>query len=84
MFHAHMGRKKEAIQLFEQIKLGLLGHFKAQLHFRLGAVDQGFIYLEQAYEAREISMRFIKIDLEFDNIRNDPRYKEILRKMNLE
>jgi len=29
-------------------------------------------------------MTFIKVHPAFDNIRSDPRYKEILRKMNLE
>jgi len=84
MFYAHMGRKKEALQLFEQTKLTTTNYGKAQFYFKLGDVEQGFVYLEKAYEVRDINMRLVKVSPEFDNIRNDPRYKEILNKMNLE
>jgi hypothetical protein len=57
---------------------------KSNWYFGLGDVDQGFVFLEKACEERIPNMRFIKIAPLYDNIRSDPRYKEILRKMNLE
>jgi len=54
------------------------------MYFELGDIDQGFLFLEKAYEERFSDMTFIKVHPAFDNIHSDPRYKEILRKMNLE
>jgi tetratricopeptide (TPR) repeat protein len=82
--YLHMGRIKEASQLYEQIESDLLDSNKARYHFVLGDIDRGFFFLEKALEIRDPNIRFIKIFPEFDNVRNDPRYKEILRKMNLE
>jgi tetratricopeptide (TPR) repeat protein len=84
MCYAHMGRKKEAIQLFERTKSNLSDANKASYYFALGDIDQGFVFLEKAYAARNRSMRFIKVHPIYDKIRDDPRYKEILRKMNLD
>jgi len=50
----------------------------------IGDIDQGFIYIGKALERRHQLMRFIKVDPAFDNVLSDPRYKEILKKMNLE
>jgi TolB-like protein/Tfp pilus assembly protein PilF len=78
------GRKEALSQYFEQIKSNVDSYNKAILYFELGDIDQGFLFLEKAFEERHAMMRFIKIDPGFDNIRSDPRYKEILIKMNLE
>jgi serine/threonine protein kinase/Tfp pilus assembly protein PilF len=82
--YLHMGREKEAFQLFEQIKSNLSSLQKANWHLEFGEIDQGVVFLEKACEERIPNMRFIKIDPIYDNVRNNPRYKEILRKMNLE
>ncbi|MFC2168598.1 hypothetical protein ACFLRW_06385, partial [Acidobacteriota bacterium] len=79
-----MGRKEEFTQYFEKMKSVVPNMNKAIIYFVFGDVDQGFLFLEKAYEERYSELRFIKIEPEFDNIRSDPRYKEILRKMNLE
>jgi serine/threonine-protein kinase len=82
--YALMGRKKEALQFFEDRKSNLNNREKAHWYFVLGDIDQGIAYLEKEYEAREGHMRFIKVRHQYDNIRNDPRYKEIVRKMKLD
>ena len=56
----------------------------AEDYFLLGDTDQGFVYLNRAYEKKATAMRIIKVGPYFDEIRDDPRYKEILKKMNLE
>ena len=83
-YDLRMGRENEALELYEQIEASLHSYSKALLNFELGNKDQGFVYLEKALEEKQKRMRFIKIEPEFDSIRSDPRYKEILRKMNLE
>jgi hypothetical protein len=40
--------------------------------------------LEECYERRSWPMHLIKVDPDFDFIRSEPRFKAILKKMNLE
>jgi serine/threonine protein kinase/Tfp pilus assembly protein PilF len=53
----------------------------AMLYFILGEDDQGFQWLEKAYEEYDSFLRLIRTDLIFDRVRSDPRFREILRKM---
>jgi serine/threonine-protein kinase len=55
----------------------------ALLHFVLGENDLGFSCLDKASETRDGWMVQIKIDFLLDNVRSDPRFKEILKKINL-
>jgi len=48
----------------------------------LGEKDEAFEQLEKAYEERETIS--LKVDPNFDPIRDDPRFQDLLRRMNLE
>jgi len=48
-----------------------------------GDADRAFQWLNRAYEQRDAGMRNLKIDPLLQHIRNDPRYSELLKKMNL-
>jgi serine/threonine protein kinase/Tfp pilus assembly protein PilF len=50
----------------------------------LGQKDQAFEWLEKAYEERDVYLSQLKVFPLFDNLRSDPRYKALLKKMNLE
>jgi tetratricopeptide (TPR) repeat protein len=83
--YALMGNLKEAESIFEQVESqDVLGFYKAPYYFILGEDDKGFECLERAFALKQSFMAYIKVDPLLDNIRNDPRFKEILRKMNLE
>jgi len=56
----------------------------AMLYFTLGENDQGFEWLEKAYQVRDWFLSFIKISATYDLVRNDPRFKLMLKKMNLD
>jgi tetratricopeptide (TPR) repeat protein len=56
----------------------------SQLYFALKEDDQGFMWLEKAYEDRAPLMKQIGICPEFDRIRAETRFKAMLKKMNLE
>lgn len=56
----------------------------AAIYFALGENDQGFGWLERAYEERDYLLSQIKVSISFDSIRLTPRFKALLKKMNLE
>jgi hypothetical protein len=49
----------------------------------LGEKDQAFVWLEKAYEKHDMRLFRLKYNLHFDPLRDDPRFKDLLRKMNL-
>ena len=51
-------------------------------HAQLDETDQAFEWLEKAYEARGLSL--LKADPYWDPLRDDPRFNDLLRRMNLE
>jgi Tfp pilus assembly protein PilF len=78
---------------YRQKRLELLKHHAKQRYIwpwviarmpaRLGDKDQAFEWLEKAYEARDEWVRFVRVDPAFDNLRSDPRYADLLRRMGL-
>jgi len=55
----------------------------AEIYSDRGDADRAFQWLNRAYEQRDAGMRNLKIDPLLLPIRDDPRYVELLRKMNL-
>ena len=53
-------------------------------HAQLGEKDQAFEWLEKAYEARSSSLINLKVKPLYDPLRDDPRFTDLLRRMNLE
>jgi 23S rRNA A2030 N6-methylase RlmJ len=63
--------------------LGMNAYWIAATHFHLGDKDKGFEWLERSY-ARKEGPVFVLIDPEFDEVRDDPRYLDFLRKIGLD
>ncbi|MGE5724610.1 MAG: winged helix-turn-helix domain-containing tetratricopeptide repeat protein [Acidobacteriota bacterium] len=55
----------------------------ASLYALLGEKDQAMLWLEKAYRQRSPMMEFLKEASEFDNLRSDPRFGELLRRVGL-
>ena len=55
---------------------------KAQAFVDLGKKDQAFAELNKAYEKRLSSLCWLKVEPQMDPLRSDPRFGELLRKMN--
>ena len=67
---------------FEPFSFAMLA---ANLNFYLGRVDRGFEFLERSYEVKESGLIELKND-EFlsDEVRSDPRYLSLLRRLELD
>lgn len=50
---------------------------------RAGKTDEAIEWLEKAYDAHDPNMPSVFVDPIFDGLRGDPRFQELLRKMNL-
>ncbi len=53
------------------------------LYVRAGMYEETINWLEQGYEEHDANMPYISIDPIFDDLKEDPRFKEILKKMEL-
>jgi len=50
----------------------------------LGEKDQAFEWLEKAYQERVGDLIYLKVEYIWDPLRDDPRFHDLLRRMNLE
>jgi len=55
----------------------------ALVHANLGDKDQAFAWLERADKERDGILARIKVDSRFDNLRSDPRFTELLKRLGL-
>jgi eukaryotic-like serine/threonine-protein kinase len=56
----------------------------AALHASLGDVDEAFRWLDTAVEERATGLMFLRVHPRMDRIRQDPRYKALVRKVGLD
>lgn len=50
----------------------------------LGENDKAFEYLEKAFAEKDLQLQFLRIDPAYDNIRNDARFKDLLRRAGID
>jgi DNA-binding winged helix-turn-helix (wHTH) protein/TolB-like protein len=55
----------------------------ASYYARLGDRERAFEWLERAFEERSAHLVFLKVSPMYDNLRADPRYTDLLRRMGL-
>ena len=56
----------------------------AIIYNALGETDTALDYLEKAFAERNVLMVFLKIDPKWNNLRDAPRYKDLLWRMALQ
>lgn len=54
------------------------------LYFVLGETDRGFEWLEQAYEDNDAWLMQLRVTPVLDEVRDDPRYRSLLEKLQLD
>jgi TolB-like protein/DNA-binding winged helix-turn-helix (wHTH) protein/cytochrome c-type biogenesis protein CcmH/NrfG len=55
----------------------------AALYVGLGDKEQAFIWLEKAFQERDVLLMTLKIESHFDPLRSDPRFQELVRRVGL-
>ena len=86
--YAAAGKRYEALKILDELKqLSKRGHVQpttvSKVYAGLGQKDQAFEWLEKAYEEHERELVYIKINSAWVSLRSDPRYHDLLRRMNL-
>ena len=86
--YARSGRRHDAEEIIK--KWRAIGQAQYVPHYSiatilaaLGEMDEAFAELEKAFEARDLYLTRLKIDPFIDPLRDDPRFKDLLRRMNL-
>ena len=86
--HALIGKKAEAQKTIDELKELSKRTYVPPYNFAiiyagLGNKDEAFAYLNRAYDERSYYLTWLKVDSQMDNLRDDPRFKDLLKRMNL-
>jgi adenylate cyclase len=55
----------------------------ASFYARVGDLDRAFTWLEKSYAGRSARLTHLKVDARYDNLRADPRFADLLRRVGL-
>ena len=55
----------------------------ATFYTKVGRKDEAIKWLEKGYEERDFRMTLLSVAFEFDGLRSDPRFRELVRRMGL-
>jgi TolB-like protein/DNA-binding winged helix-turn-helix (wHTH) protein/Tfp pilus assembly protein PilF len=82
------GRKQDARKILEELKERsrhryLSPYLIALVQIGLGERDQAIASLEQGYTDRDQWMLYLRVDPHMDDLRSDPRFKDLLRRVGL-
>jgi TolB-like protein/Flp pilus assembly protein TadD len=85
--YAAAGKGDEALRILEQLNELSKNHYVsaywvALIHACLNDKEQAFLWLQRAYQDRSARLALIKIDPRLDCLRSDPRFDDLLRRMN--
>ncbi|HKG78742.1 MAG TPA: protein kinase, partial [Pyrinomonadaceae bacterium] len=73
------GVLREWVKRIEQV--GGSNFDSAAYYAQLGDKDKAFEYLEKIYQGREIWMTYLEVDPRLDGLRGDPRFDELVRRV---
>lgn len=85
--YAVMGKTQEARKILDELVLRakskrISAYQIALVHVGLGEKDRAFEVLERAFQERSTLLTYLKMDPRLDPLRADPRFRELLRRMN--
>jgi TolB-like protein/DNA-binding winged helix-turn-helix (wHTH) protein/Flp pilus assembly protein TadD len=86
---ARWGKRDEARAILRELEARAAAHHVpaysfAMIHNGLGEREQALSYLERSLVQREVQLTFMTIDTRWDDLRSDPRFFAIVRRVGLE
>jgi TolB-like protein/tetratricopeptide (TPR) repeat protein/predicted Ser/Thr protein kinase len=86
--YAVAGKRTEATKILEELRkpsrqMPFQPVPMARIYVALGDNQQALAWLEKAYQERSDGLRFVKTAAEFDSLRPDSRFQDLLRRMGL-
>ncbi len=86
---AKSGRRQEAEAAIAELKSlaaqkSVPAYNFAMIYNGLGKREEALNYLEKSLQEHEVQITFIKIDTRWDNLRSEPRFVELMRRMKFE
>lgn len=86
--YAVTGKKAEAYAIAKELeekyaKKESSGQYVAAVYAGLGEKDKAFEWLEKDFQSRQGFLSDIRWRIHFETLRDDPRYKSLLKRMNL-
>jgi TolB-like protein/Flp pilus assembly protein TadD len=83
------GRRMEARKLLDELSTlsrerNIAWNEIAVICVGLGEKDKALVALETAYKRHSSQLNWLKVDPRFDHLHNDPRFQDVLRRMNLQ
>lgn len=83
--YAHAGERGKAQEILNKLKTSkeyVSPGELAVLYVAPGDKEVAFQSLEKAYSEHDSQLMYIKVVAEFDSLRDDPRFQDLLRRMN--
>ena len=86
--YAATGKQAEAIAVIKELEAKYerkeaIGQFIAAAYMGLGEKDKVFAWLEKDFEARNGKLGEVRWQVQFETLRDDPRFKDLLKRMGL-
>jgi serine/threonine-protein kinase len=87
--HAIAGNEKEAREILDELdRVSATRHVSAYhtavIHGALGDLEEGFRWLDRAFEERSPWIGYLRVDPRVDGFRSDPRFAALLAKARLD
>ncbi|MCH8962293.1 MAG: tetratricopeptide repeat protein [Bacteroidetes bacterium] len=87
MAYARSGQRDEALRVLDRLdelatRQYVRPRYRAEILFALGEVDQGFAWLERAYQERDGSLKWLNVGPSLaDSLRADARFTALIKKV---
>ena len=75
------GALREWLKVFDKLGSGAINFDGALYNAQIGEKDKAFEYLEKVYQGREIWNAYLRVEPRLDPLRDDPRFHELLRRV---
>jgi hypothetical protein len=80
------GKAPKAKKIFKKLQDASREHYispvnYAKIYESLGKTDEFFEYLEKGVEERAVRLPYLLIDPQYDAVRDDERFEELIRKI---